>query len=375
MKIRQYMVTPDIERLPHALAVVGVLFSVVMVAEIVALAMSPEGFAIISVINFVATLPFLAALLGGYYYLTRSSLSPERYPRIATWTVGVFVFIGGFFTIIAVVTPESLLAKIGIVRWGAAAGVGSGATVGIFEARAIHKAVVSERTRIENQKLRRERDRLEEFAEILSHDLRNPLNVAQLYMAKISQDNSEETVDHVTSAHDRMEQIIDNTLVLARSGRWIDETEPVSLAEVADSCWGSVQTGDATLEIEDSTVFVADPDRVLHLFENLFRNAIEHAGSDVTIRVGTLPNGIYVEDDGPGISADDPQTVLERGYSTNDDGTGFGLAIVREIATAHAWDIEATDAYDGGARFEFVGVDTKATEQFDTANTSVAIGL
>jgi signal transduction histidine kinase len=96
------------------------------------------------------------------------------------------------------------------------------------------------------------------------------------------------------------------------------------------------------------------------VLENLFRNAIEHGRSDVTIRVGTLSDetGFYVEDDGPGIPSDTRDEVFEQGYSTADDGTGFGLSIVREIAEAHGWEISATDSAEGGARFEIRGVDT-----------------
>ena len=63
-------------------------------------------------------------------------------------------------------------------------------------------------------------------------------------------------------------------------------------------------------------------------------------------------DGIYVEDDGEGIPADEQDTVFEWGHTTTSDGTGFGLAIVAEIAEAHGWDITVCDAEAGGTRFE-----------------------
>jgi len=45
--------------------------------------------------------------------------------------------------------------------------------------------------------------------------------------------------------------------------------------------------------------------------------------------------------------------VFERGYTTAKGGTGFGLAIVEDIATAHGWSVQATESETGGARFEF----------------------
>ena len=68
------------------------------------------------------------------------------------------------------------------------------------------------------------------------------------------------------------------------------------------------------------------------------RNAIDHGGEDVTVVVGDLPDGtgFFVADDGVGISEAEREEVLELGYSTGDgDRTGFGLAIVNQIATAH----------------------------------------
>lgn len=99
---------------------------------------------------------------------------------------------------------------------------------------------------------------------------------------------------------------------------------------------------------------MADSDRLQQLFENLFRNAIEHGSQDVAVYVGDLEDGsgIYIADDGPGIPENNREDVFESGYSTTETGTGFGLAIVKEIVEAHGWTISVTDNSSGGARFE-----------------------
>ena len=81
-------------------------------------------------------------------------------------------------------------------------------------------------------------------------------------------------------------------------------------------------------------------------------------GPEITITVGALEDGggFYVADDGPGIPAAKRDDVLSFGYSTADGGTGFGLAIVSEIAEAHGWDLEVTESSAGGARFVIAGV-------------------
>ena len=63
-------------------------------------------------------------------------------------------------------------------------------------------------------------------------------------------------------------------------------------------------------------------------------------------------NGFSVADDGPGIPADEREQVFEHGYSTDSDGTGFGLSIVQSIAEAHGWSVTATESESGGAKFE-----------------------
>jgi signal transduction histidine kinase len=94
--------------------------------------------------------------------------------------------------------------------------------------------------------------------------------------------------------------------------------------------------------------------------ENLFRNSVDHGGVDVTITVGALDggDGFYVADDGEGIPEAEREKVFDTGYTTTSDGTGFGLNIVAEIAEAHGWAVEAVEAADGGARFEFTGVES-----------------
>lgn len=207
------------------------------------------------------------------------------------------------------------------------------------------------------QELKRSNERLEEFTSVVSHDLRNPLNVAQLGLELAREDQDDEQLATVVQAHDRMERLIDDLLDFARNGLELDGLEQISLADIAHSCWHTVETADATLVVETDQAICADPDRLRQLLENLFRNAVDHGPADATITVGALPDGFYVADDGPGIADEERDRVIERGYSTASDGTGLGLSIVETAATAHGWEMSVTESEDGGARFEFTGVD------------------
>ncbi|WP_244605432.1 sensor histidine kinase [Halorhabdus rudnickae] len=145
-------------------------------------------------------------------------------------------------------------------------------------------------------------------------------------------------------------------LTLARQGQQVSDMEPIDLGSFVETCWAKVETATATVVADIDTTIQADPSRVGQLLENLMRNAVEHGSEDVTVRVGPLPDGFYVEDDGPGIPKDKRENVFEPGYSESQGGTGFGLAIVRQIAYAHNWEVQVTESPDGGARFEFARV-------------------
>jgi PAS domain S-box-containing protein len=215
-----------------------------------------------------------------------------------------------------------------------------------------------ERTRA----LERQNDRLEEFATIVSHDLRTPLNVAEGRLQLVREQHDSEQLDAIDDALDRMATLINDTLTLARQGQLVTDRETVDLTELVTQCWGRVATPGATLDVVEDGSVQADGARLQQVLENLLRNAIDHAGESVTVRVGALDdcNGFYVEDDGPGIPADDRERVFERGHTTSEDGTGFGLAIVAEIVDAHGWTVEVTESEAGGARFEISGVDVRS---------------
>ena len=204
------------------------------------------------------------------------------------------------------------------------------------------------------RELRRQNERLEEFASIVSHDLRNPLAVARGYLDIAQADDDADAFERVRGSLDRMDRLIENVLSLARKGQVVGETTELDVVGLAREAWVGVETRAGTLETAGECPVDGDENRLRDLFANLFRNSVEHAGPDVTVRVGSLDggDGFYVEDDGPGIPASERQRAFEPGHSTGENGIGFGLPIVRRIVEAHGWTLDLTDGDDGGARFE-----------------------
>ncbi|MEF8825459.1 MAG: PAS domain S-box protein [Halapricum sp.] len=221
----------------------------------------------------------------------------------------------------------------------------------------IHLDVTDRKER--QRELRRQNERLEEFASVVSHDLRNPLQVASGRLELAREDCNSEHLDRIDDAIDRSQALIDDLLTLAQEGERVTETEVVELPPAVEDCWHHVETAEATLAVETDRSIRADDGRLQQLFENLFRNSVEHGNTDVTVTIGDLPerDGFYVADDGPGIPPDEREDIFESGYSTAEEGTGFGLSIVEEIVHAHNWEIIVTDSDTGGARFEISGVE------------------
>lgn len=215
---------------------------------------------------------------------------------------------------------------------------------------------ITERKRRE-QEVQRQNERLERFASVVSHDLRNPLNVADGRVELAQQECDSTHLDHATDALERTQALIDDLLIIAREGNRVRDIEPITLGEITKGCWRTVPTAQAELQVDTESTIQADRNALQQLLENLIRNAIEHGGKDTTVTVGDLDDGFYIADDGPGIPADERDRVFENGYSTVQEGTGFGLSIVGEVVSAHDWEIRATDSVNGGARFEITDVE------------------
>ena len=219
-----------------------------------------------------------------------------------------------------------------------------------------------------NEALRRKNERLEQFASVVSHDLRNPLTVARLQAEFAEENGGDEHFERLHTSHERMEAMIEDLLLLARAETSVDTDGTVALASRAKRAWEGVRTPGAKLELDLSgaSEIRGDPELLGHVFENLFRNAVDHNDRPVTVRVGVLAEngertGFYVEDDGCGIDPDSAGQVTDYGYSTAESGTGFGLSIVAEFVDRHGWGLTIDDSTDRGARFEIRWQGTEGT--------------
>ena len=223
-----------------------------------------------------------------------------------------------------------------------------------------HVRDVSERMR-DRRALERKNRRLDRFAGYVTHDLQNPLSIATGYL-ELAKEGDDEALETVEEAIGRMQQLIDDIEILARGEQRMLQTgadgtlatAQQRVAEIARNVWSVLAPDSATLELDlpEETILYAGEQEFRSMLENLLKNAVQHGGEDVRVRIGAIHGGLYVEDDGPGVPADERDSIFEQGYSTAKGGTGTGLAIVAEVASAHEWDLEVLEGTDGGARFE-----------------------
>jgi len=233
---------------------------------------------------------------------------------------------------------------------------------------------VTELERSRNQ-LQAQNERLDQVASTISHDLRNPIQVALGNTERIrtclgpSEIESEDrhtvldAVDTTQASLERMEDILSDLLTIAREGKTIEDAESLSLAAVASDAWQTVDTRSASLTVAEDTTVQADRSKLRSILENLFRNSVEHGPDDVTVTIGSIDDGFFVADDGPGIDQSATDKIFEYGYTTSDEGTGLGLSIVRTMAESHGWSVHAEPGDTGGVRFVFASVSSARADR------------
>lgn len=213
---------------------------------------------------------------------------------------------------------------------------------------------ISDQKRRERE-LRERTEELSEFADVLAYDIRRPLANARDALTDARERDDGDALGRIESALTRADAVISDTLARAHDDE-AGPNETLAFRETLRAAWDAldVQTSDATLVLPaDPWLVRASPERLRALAEQLFENAIEHAGSDVTVTVGVFDDedGFYVADDGPGFP--------NGGTGSAAPGPAFGhygLRVVGRIVNEHGWHTRFTESGSGGACVEVRGV-------------------
>lgn len=215
-----------------------------------------------------------------------------------------------------------------------------------------------------------------EFVANVSHELRSPLTSIQGFLTgmqdgTVPEEDRERYLSIVVEETKRLNRLITELLDLSRieSGQTelhqteFDLNERVARVLIRQESRITEKNLDIQLDFESDTCRVrADADRIEQVLINLIDNAIKYGGEGCTVRVSTRRERdmvrVAVQDNGPGIAAEDLPCVFERFYKadkahTTGNGTGLGLAIAKKIVEQHGQKITVKSAPGQGARFEF----------------------
>jgi signal transduction histidine kinase len=207
----------------------------------------------------------------------------------------------------------------------------------------------------------------------LAHETRNPLNIIRGLAHLISKQDG---TSPETQAKSR--EIIDETdRVTAQLNEFINYSRPrevrrtpVNLNAVAGEV---VQTlnfdlDEKSLKIElqvEPIVIEADEQLLRQVLFNLVLNAIEAvpAQGAIRIRAGKRTNEeafIEISDNGPGVSPENRAEIFKPYFTTHEEGTGLGLAVVQQIVLAHGWEISCVPNEPVGALFRIAHIKLKS---------------
>jgi signal transduction histidine kinase len=187
----------------------------------------------------------------------------------------------------------------------------------------------------------------------IAHDLRTPLTRLRFRIESAPEDLRVKMASDI----DQMEQMISATLTFVRDATRAGERTPLELSSLLESlCDEMAETGaDTEVERAEKVVLEGDPLALRRLFTNLLDNAVKFGGR-ARARIFRRENAavVEIEDDGPGIPAEDAERVFDPFYrregsrSRQTGGIGLGLAVVRSIARGHGGDVELLNRAGGG---------------------------
>lgn len=208
--------------------------------------------------------------------------------------------------------------------------------------------------RVQNR-LSSQRDNLEEFTALVRHDLKNPLTVAMGHIDMLREDIGENThLNKIEKSTNRIDELLDDFSFLSKTVGELDsdDLEPIDVYNTARQVWAdSVPEGEGELIVADTQErqLICNNGLFRQIIQNLFRNAVEHNEGNIEVKITRTAEGVIIEDNGTGIP-EDAGDVFEKGITTSENNTGYGLYITKKIIEVHGWSV-SLESDDSGAKF------------------------
>jgi signal transduction histidine kinase len=196
----------------------------------------------------------------------------------------------------------------------------------------------------------------------VAHQVKNPLfgigmtvDLLQQQVGKSA--DSEELFDALRKWLHRLGRLMESLLAYGKT--WTLDLRPHSvkdaIEQAIDICRPTAATGEIRIAFHasDDAILLMDPQRLVHAFENLITNALQHSprGStvDVTLTTNSEEAEIVVTDHGPGFREEDLSRIFEPFFTRRRGGTGLGLSIAQRIVDEHGGIVAAENRQTGGA--------------------------
>jgi signal transduction histidine kinase len=198
----------------------------------------------------------------------------------------------------------------------------------------------------------------------LAHETRNPLNIIR-GMAQMLSKQSEAPAE----IREKARAIVDQTdKVTVQLNEFINYSRPreVRRTKLALNSVVNEVVRALNYDLEEKKIQVAvkgepvsveaDEQLLRQVLFNLLLNAIQAVASQAEIQVVTGRQGVTeafleIRDHGPGVPPERRQEIFKPYFTTNEKGTGLGLAVVQQIILAHGWEIECLPNVPQGAVF------------------------
>jgi signal transduction histidine kinase len=206
----------------------------------------------------------------------------------------------------------------------------------------------------------------------VAHEMNTPLSVLHGSIEKLIEtlpgDGAQARLQRMARVTNRLRRISESLVDFARVRKV--EFAPVSVQALIDEAWQLVAIDEKASSVRfenlvpPSASVNGNADRLIQVFVNLLRNALNAVCDDGQICVYSRPRSIdgkpalafFVEDNGPGIPAEVLPEIFEAFVTTRLDarGTGLGLTVAEGIVHQHGGAISAANRPNGGARLEIV---------------------
>jgi two-component system, LuxR family, sensor kinase FixL len=212
---------------------------------------------------------------------------------------------------------------------------------------------------------------LDEFAYIVSHDLKSPLrgilNLADWIREDLGDDLMPEVVEHISMLQtrvQRMQRLIEDLLQYAKMGKSSQRLEKVDLNQLIDELCNTLvkPSGFQIMVPKPLLPILARPSEVFQLFQNLLSNAIKYRSHDAGKVIITQVSEkelwrFHVQDDGIGIESKHHARIFQVFQRLNSadeiEGTGIGLALVKKIVEGMGGSVDLTSELGQGSTFSF----------------------